>query len=130
MSAEFYGASWGRQITADTSREGVVDDGNVAWEERVFQARQQRTQASRDDFEKVGKRRWRDRATGVEYRHAHGAPLQSIGTDATRNISCFFIEGGKLVFLRRADIPEGILVHHGEFYGAQVIDGQVIKAST
>ena len=124
---ELYPGVIGMQIQADTSREGVVDDGNVAWPERVFEARKQWTEASRDDFEKAGKRLYRDKATGVEYRQAHGAPLVSIGTDSTRFISAFFIEGGRIIFLERNDVPQGTFVHHGEFYGAEVIDGRIIK---
>jgi hypothetical protein len=122
-----YGAAWGQQLTVDNSRDGYVDDGNIAWEERIAQARSQWPQASPEDFEKVGKRRWIDRATGIEYRQEPGAPLLTIGTDANRAISLFLVADGKLVFLSRADIPQGTYVRHGEFYGAQVIDGRIVK---
>ena len=127
---QIYGAAWGQQIQADTSRAGVVDDGNVAWPERIAQAANQWPQADVADFERVGRRRWRDRATGIEYRAEPGAPLLSgVGTDATRNICLFFVCDGKLTFLSRADFPEGSVVRHGEYYGAQVIDGQIVKSS-
>ena len=79
---DIYGGAWGREVKADDRRVGVIDDGNVAWEERVVEAPRQWPQGSPADFELVGKRRWRDRASGIEYRQAHGAPLLSIGTDA------------------------------------------------
>ena len=58
-------------------------------------------------------RRWRDRASGLEYRQADGCPLLAIGTDAVRFITSFFVLGGRLHFLERADIPEGTFVNHG-----------------
>ena len=57
----------------------------------------------------------------------HGAPLLSIGTDANRFISVFFVEAGKLVFLERADIDPGVFVHHGGFYGGEIVNGQIVK---
>jgi hypothetical protein len=120
MREELYQGVFGTQIRPDNSRAGVVDDGSVAWEERIFEARRQWPEATPDDFEKVGKRLWRDRATGIEYRQAHGAPLQAIGTDATRFVSCFLVLDGKLIFLRRNDVPEGTFVHHGEVVGRQL----------
>lgn len=124
---EIYGAAFGQRLEADTSRDGYVDDGNIAWEERVVEARRQWPEARPEDFEKVGKRGWRDKATGLEFRQASGAPLLTVGSDANRGITCFFVEGGKLIFLCRADVPEGRYVHHGEIYAAQVIDGQIIR---
>ncbi len=107
----------------------MVDDGNVAWPERLAEARKQWAQGRLADFEPLGRRRWRDKASGVEYRQVHGAPLLSIGTDATRNISLFLVADGKLVFLARADAIEGTYVVHGEIYGAQIVDGKIVKAS-
>jgi hypothetical protein len=57
---------------------------------------------------------WRDKATGVEYHQEPGAPLLGVGTDSVRFVSCFLVVGDKLVFLARADIDQGIYVHHGE----------------
>jgi hypothetical protein len=51
-----YGGSWGGQLEADTSRAGILDDGTVAWPERVIEARRQWLEAQPDDFEQVGKR--------------------------------------------------------------------------
>ena len=78
--------SWGMELKADTTRDGFIDDGNIAWPERIVEARRQWTQARAEEFEKVGRRRWRDRASGVEYREEDGSPLLSIGTDAVRNL--------------------------------------------
>jgi hypothetical protein len=111
---EVYGGAWGAELTADNSRDGFVDDGNIAWPERVTQASRQWPQVPAEDFERVGRRRWRDKASGLLYRQSDGAPLHSIGTDATRFISAFFVSlDGRIVFLERADIPEGTVVHHG-----------------
>jgi hypothetical protein len=129
MTREEYAGVIGYEVTADTSREGYVDDGNIAWPERIAQARVQWPQADVADFERIGRRRWRDRASGMEYREEPGAPLLSIGTDATRNISLFFICDGKLTFLSRADLPEGIVVHHGEYFGAEIVNGRIVKGS-
>lgn len=116
--------AWGRKITPDGSRAGVVDDGNVAWPERVAEAARQWPQAQPEDFDKVGKRLWRDKATGVEYREQHGAPLLGIGTEAVRFISVFFVLDGRLTFLARADIHQGTFVHHGQVT-AQKLDVQI-----
>jgi hypothetical protein len=105
-------ASWGLEVKTETSRAGVVDDGNVAWPERIVEARRQWPEARAEDFERVGRRRWRDRGSGVEYRQADGCPLLAVGTDAVRDVVAFLISGGKIVFLER-DVPEGLLVHHG-----------------
>ena len=112
--------SSGRKLTTDSSRRGVVDDGKIAWPERVYEARRQWAEVPAEDFERVGRRRWRDRGSGLDYREAGGGPLLGIGTDSVRFISAFFVAEGKLVFLERADIPEGTFVHHGEVIGRQV----------
>lgn len=112
--------AYGQQITPDTGRAGVVDDGLIAWPERIDAARRQWTQVPAEDFEHVGRRRWRDRGSGLEYRQVGGCPLMSVGTDAVRNVSAFFVHDGRLVFLARADIPEGTFIHHGEVIGRQV----------
>jgi hypothetical protein len=103
----YYGGVIGMEIKADDSRTGHIDDGSIAWPERVVEAARQWPQAPSEGFEQIGRRRWRDRASGAEYREESGAPLLSIGTDAVRDISLFFVAGGKLIFLARADVPEG-----------------------
>jgi hypothetical protein len=121
----YYGGVIGMELKQDTSRDGFVDDGNIAWPERIVEARRQWTQARSEDFERVGRRRWRDRATGVEHRAADGAPLLSIGTDAVRDIACFFVTPeGRLVFLER-DVPEGTVIHHGPVREGEVVDGRI-----
>ena len=127
---ELYQGVIGTELKADTTREGVIDDGNVAWPERVFEARRQWTQARPEDFVQVGKRLWRDKATGIEFRQAHGAPLLSIGSDAVRNISAFFILDGRLIFLERADLQDGLFVHTGQFYGGEIVGGKIVKETT
>jgi len=86
----------------------------------VVEARRQWTEARPEDFEKVGKYVWRDKATGIEYREEAGSPLLSIGTEAARFISAFFVLDGRLVFLARADVPQGTFIHHGEIIEREV----------
>jgi hypothetical protein len=119
----------GQEVKTDDSRIGFVDDGNLAWPERITEARRQWPQASLADFEFLGKRLWRDRATGIEYREARGAPLLSIGTDANRLITTFFISQGRLVFMERTDVPAATVIHHGPVRGGQVIDGRLVWSS-
>jgi hypothetical protein len=49
----YAGVARGQQVTADTTRAGVVDDGNIAWPERIEQARRSWPQARAEDFEKI-----------------------------------------------------------------------------
>jgi len=99
---------------------GSPDEPRVVVSSQVTSARRQWTEVPAEDFERVGRRRWRDRASGVEYRQAGGCPLLGVGTDSVRNISCFLVADDKLVFLARADIPEGTYVHHGEVTARQL----------
>ena len=94
---------WGSQVTADESRHGIVDDGNVAYAERVEQARRAWPEAKASDFEQIGRRRYRDRGSGIELVAMRGAPLLSIGQEETRGATCFFVQNGRIVVLR----PEG-----------------------
>jgi hypothetical protein len=107
-----YGSGvYGGKIDASNPRAGVVDDGNIAWPERVLEARRMWPQADAADFEPLDPRgrRWRDKASGVEYIQPGGAPLLSPGQESTRFISCFFVNSdGYLVFLQRADIEQTI----------------------
>ena len=117
---DHYGGSWGGKLEADTSRAGIVDDGTVAWPERVIDARRQWLEARPEDFEQVGKRLYRDKASGVEYRHVAGAATLTIGAPGSEGVSVFFVQGGKLVFLRRADLPIGTSVNHGPIIAMQL----------
>ena len=120
----YSGIVHGEQIKADGGRHGVVDDGNVAWPERVAEARRSWTQARAEDFQQTGKRRFVDRATGLEYRSLPGCPLLSVGSEVTRGVSCFLVQGQRLVFLRRADYPEELLGATGH------VHGQVLSAAS
>jgi hypothetical protein len=42
-----------------------------------------------------------------------GAPLLSLGTTASTDVSVFFVSDGRLVFLQLASIPEESTVNHG-----------------
>lgn len=53
-----------------------------------------------EDFERAGRRRYVERATGVEYDLCHGNPLLADDADVA---DVFFVEDGALWFLRRAD---------------------------
>jgi hypothetical protein len=90
--AVHYDGSWGAQLEAeDTSRAGVVDDGLVAWPERIVEAERQWFHARAEDFEQIGRRRFRDRATGIEFVQPHGSPLLSIGAPASDGVSVFIV---------------------------------------
>ena len=103
------GGRLGQELAVDDSRAGHIDDWLLAWPERVVEAERQWTRANPADFQKTGKRTYVDRATGVAFKQVHGTPLLSIGTPANDGISCFLVDGGRLVFLRRADLPQGIV---------------------
>jgi hypothetical protein len=120
----FYGGVRGEELTQDDSRSGFVDDGNIAWPERIVEARRQWPELPAADFEKEG-RRWVDKASGVQYRAASGAPLLSVGSDAVRNIIGFLQAGGKLVFLERIDVPDVTTIYHGPIRGGVVENGVV-----
>ena len=60
------GPAVGREVKADTSRAGHVDNGLLAWPERLATARKYWPEGWAEDFEKLDRRgrRWRDGATG------------------------------------------------------------------
>jgi hypothetical protein len=126
MSTHYIQGVRGEEITQDRSRDGYVDDGLIAFPERVVEARRQWMELPAEDFEHIKKRTWRDRASQVEYVEARGCPLLAAGTDSTRNVIGFFIAGGRLHFLERADAVEGVTLWHGPVRGGQVIDGQIV----
>ena len=116
----YAGVARGQQVTADTTRAGVVDDGNIAFPERVAQARRSWPQARAEDFEKIGKRTYRDRGSGIELVAMRGAPLLSVGQEETRGAACFFVEDGRIVVLRREELEQPLLGPVGHVYGQQV----------
>jgi hypothetical protein len=59
------------------------------------------TQMRPKDFERTGRRRCVERATGVEYALCHGNPL--LGDPEVADV--FFAEDGSLWFLQRVDRP-------------------------
>jgi hypothetical protein len=126
----FYAGVRGEELKTDDSRAGHIDDGNIAYEPRVTEAARQWPRGRLEDFEPLGRRRWRDRGSGTVYHQVHGAPLLSVGTDATRNISLFLVVDGRLVFLERTDVPEAQVLWHGPVYGAEVVDGKIIRESS
>ena len=114
----------GQELAVDDSRAGHIDDWLLAWPERVVEAERQWTRANPADFQKTGKRTYVDSATGVAFKQVHGTPLLSIGTPANDGISCFLVDGGRLVFLRRADLPwESSNVSHGRLIAGEVRNG-------
>jgi hypothetical protein len=66
---------WGREIRADTSREGLsmmgTSRGRSAWSRLAGSGWKCRAKTS----SALARRRWRDRGSGVEYRAVDGAPL-------------------------------------------------------
>jgi hypothetical protein len=117
------GAGFGRQLKVDSSRAGVVDDGLVAWPERIEEAARQWPQGRAQDFEQIGKSLYRDSASGIEYRHVRGSPLLTLGERGRGDVSLFFVRDGKLVFLARADLPEASVIYHGPIVAGQVRNG-------
>ena len=117
-----YGGVRGEQIKSDTSRHGVVDDGNVAWggrngSSRHGEAGRKPTPATSS---KVGKRTYIDKATGTEYVAARGAVMLNVGREQDRGINCFFIESGRLIFLHRPEFEEPLHGPTGHVYSQQV----------
>lgn len=113
----------GGQVTAGTNRHGTVDDGCIAWPERIIEARRSWPQANPDDFEKVGRRTYVDKATGVEYVAVRGAVMLMVGGEQTRGINCFLIEDTRLVFLRRPEFEEPLLGPMGRVHSQVVSVG-------
>jgi hypothetical protein len=103
--AGIYAGVRGEQLRPGENRDGVVDNGSAAWPERIEEARRNWPQARPEDYERVG-RRYRDRATGIEYKPLPGAALLCAGQESTRGASCFIVDGGRIVVLRRADYEE------------------------
>ena len=91
--------------------------------ERVAQARRSWPEARAEDFEKIGKRTYRDRGSGLELVALRGAPLLSIGQEETRGAACFLIEAGRIVVLRRPDDEQPLLGPEGRVYGQQIVAG-------
>jgi hypothetical protein len=125
MREEIYQGVWGEEIRADTSRVGHVDNGLIAYPERLAVARKHWPEARRHDFEQSGRRRWIDRATGTTYRRDGGCGV--LMTPTLEAIDAWFVEGGEIVLLIRDDRAEASTVVHGEFYGAEIVNGQIIK---
>ena len=59
-------------------------------------------QVQPEDFDRTGKRRYVERATGIEFDVCHGNPLLGDDPEAA---DYFFVEDDSLWFLRRADRP-------------------------
>ena len=116
----YAGVAHGEQVTSDSGRHGVVDTGDVAWPERILEARRSWPQADPRDFTKVGKRGYVDKATGTEYVAARGAVLLMVGGEQNRGISCFFVQDGKLVFLLRLEYEAPLLGPAGRVHAQQV----------
>ena len=109
----------GMQIEAENPRQGHVDDGLVAYEERIEVARRHWHEAKREDFERGRRGRWTDKATGVAYREFGGC-----GPDLNPTLEAcdlWFVESGRLVLLVRAERhnPQTTVVH-GEVISRQI----------
>jgi len=90
--------------------------------ERIDQARRSWPQARAEDFEKIGKRHYRDRGSGsgIELVAMRGAPLLSVGQEETRGAACFFVEAGRIVVLRREDFEQPLLGATGHVHSQSV----------
>jgi hypothetical protein len=115
----------GMEITSDAPTSTTIRDGNEATPSNLAQARMQWPEARRGDFQRVGKRRWRDCGSGTEYAQFSGAALLSIG-EATRHVVAFFIDGARLVFVERLDVEPGVSVNlTTPLRSGEVVDGQI-----
>lgn len=104
---------------------GYADVHKQASEHRVAQARRFFPEASVDDFEVIAGtngRRWRDRATGREYRRDGSDPLQ-LRDPKKSAISCFVILGWQIVYLR----PRGQQAVEESVWIGDVPQGGMIK---
>ncbi len=71
-----------------------------------------------EDFDRTGRRRYVERATGIAFDLCHGNPLLA---DDAAVADVFFAEDGSLWFLRRADRPEARSQYMGSMGGARVV---------
>ena len=117
--------TWGREIKIEDDRAGIVDDGLIAFEERIVQARRQWPEGRAEDFEPAGKRRFRDRATGSVFRLIDGCPL--LGPPEIEAVDVWFVADGRLWFLiaehRVSEDARHIV--HGRVRGGEVVNGRV-----
>jgi hypothetical protein len=99
----------GMELKSDAPAVTTIRDGNENSPENLAQARLQFPEMPRKDFEPLGRRRWRDRGSGIEYRVFPGACLLSLGA-ATQGVIGFFQDGDRLIFLQRLDMPMAVSV--------------------
>jgi hypothetical protein len=121
---------YGEELTVDDTRTGHLDDGLIAYDERLAVARRYWPEGKSSDFEQLDRRgrRWRDRATGRVYRREDGcAPLLSPKVEA---LDCWLVKDGRFVLLIADDRHEtsGTVVH-GPVRGGEVVDGQIVWKS-
>jgi len=103
----------GRRL--DDGRRGDIvgsydDDGNWVTDERLAAARDAWTEARAEDFEHIGKRAWRDKASGKQYRQIRGTPFPGMGSSGGDVVDLFFTDRGRFVFL--AGEPERVQTAH------------------
>ena len=111
----------GGSVDTNNPRSGVEDDGNIAWPERVAEAVRLWPQADAANFEALDPkgRRWRDKASGVEYRALSGAPLLA-SQEASRGASRFIVAGNRIFVLRPASYDEELRGPVSYVYGQQL----------
>jgi hypothetical protein len=88
------------------------DDGLYATQERVQLARETWPEGHAEDYDQIGRRRYRDRATGDDFIQVRGCPLLAIGLNENA-VSVWFVVEGRFVFLRRADAETATSVRLG-----------------
>ncbi len=107
---------------------GYIDDGTLAFPERIAEVRRIGWPEGRpEDFERVDRRRrWRDKATGTTYMRISGAP--TLGDRSAEAVDCWFVEGGKIVFLIREsrEAKRTRTIVHGPVRGGEVVDGRIV----
>ena len=90
----------GEELRPDDERSGLVDDGLLAFAERVAQARSLGPEGRAGDFEQLGRRRWRDKATGQVYRRIAGC--RRLGSPALQDVDVSFVAEGVAFGFRRS----------------------------
>jgi hypothetical protein len=94
---------YGGRVDVSNPREGHLDDGRNAYDERVMEARRRWAEAPVSDYEALDDqgRKWRHRESGTVFVSFSGAPLLS-SPESLRGYDRLVVAGGRLFVLRPA----------------------------
>ncbi|MGH3082794.1 MAG: hypothetical protein ACRDNP_01820 [Gaiellaceae bacterium] len=82
---------------------GGVGDGLDVSPEGLEVARKTWAEAEPSDFERCGRHRWRELASGLEFRRSHGCPLLAVDSPVKPPIAKFFVLNARFYFLEPAE---------------------------